>query len=308
VEYQNSDEGLNPEELLRHAKRVDGILSQLTDRLSGPVIRQLEAVKVISNVAVGFDNIDIAAATERLIAVTNTPDVLTETTADYAWALLMAVARRVVEGDRFARSGQWKCWTIDLFAGHDIYGKTLGIFGLGRIGQAVARRAQGFGMRVLYHDAHRAPANVEAALQAQFVGKDELLGAADFVSIHVPLRESTRKLIGAAELRRMKRNSILVNTARGPIVDEAALAEALRDGEIAGAGLDVFENEPHPHPALLELSNVVVTPHIASASIETRRRMSILAAENCAAALEGRRPANLVNPEAWERLGVALHA
>lgn len=299
VDYEGTDEGLTPEALAARVKGVDGIVSQLTDRFDAAVIEALDGVKVLANVAVGYDNIDVPAATKKGILVTNTPDVLTETTADFAWALLMAAARRVVEGHAFVHSGQWKRWTIDLLAGQDVWGKTLGIFGLGRIGQAVARRGRGFGMRILYHDAQRAPEAVEQELGARFVEKDELLASADYVSLHVPLTEGTRKLIGAAELEKMKRTAILVNTARGPVVDEAALAEALERKVIASAGLDVFEREPQVHPGLLQVDNVVLAPHIASASVETRRRMSMMAAENCAAALEGQRPANLLNPTLW---------
>lgn len=299
VDYEGTDEGLAPEALAERVKGVQGIVSQLTDRFDAAVIEALDGVKVLANVAVGYDNIDVPAATKKGIFVTNTPDVLTETTADFAWALLMAAARRVVEGHAFVHSGHWQRWTIDLLAGQDVWGKTLGIFGLGRIGQAVARRGRGFGMRILYHDAQRAPEAVEQELAARFVSKDELLAAADYVSLHVPLTDGTRKLIGAAELEKMKPTAILVNTARGPVVDEAALAAALERKVIASAGLDVFEREPQVHPLLLQLQNVVLAPHIASASVETRRRMSMMAAENCAAALEGQRPANLLNPTLW---------
>ena len=299
VDYEWTDEGLAPEALAERVKGVQGIVSQLTDRFDAAVIEALDGVKVLANVAVGYDNIDVPAATKKGIFVTNTPDVLTETTADFAWALLMAAARRVVEGHAFVHSGHWQRWTIDLLAGQDVWGKTLGIFGLGRIGQAVARRGRGFGMRILYHDAQRAPEAVEQELAARFVSKDELLAAADYVSLHVPLTDGTRKLIGAAELEKMKPTAILVNTARGPVVDEAALAAALERKVIASAGLDVFEREPQVHPLLLQLQNVVLAPHIASASVETRRRMSMMAAENCAAALEGQRPANLLNPTLW---------
>ncbi|HPQ17243.1 MAG TPA: D-glycerate dehydrogenase, partial [Bryobacteraceae bacterium] len=228
---------------------------------------------------------------------TNTPDVLTDTTADLAFALLLAAARRIVEADHFLRSGQWRRWSIDLLAGHDVHHKTLGIFGMGRIGQAVARRARGFSMRVLYNDTRRAPEAIERELELEFVEKDRLLAESDFVSLHVPLTESTRHLIGAAELAKMKPSAIIVNTSRGPVIDEPALAEALSKGVIAGAGLDVFEEEPKVHPVLLELKNVALAPHIGSASIDTRRKMCMLAAENAVAALEGRRPPNLVNPE-----------
>jgi lactate dehydrogenase-like 2-hydroxyacid dehydrogenase len=297
VDYEGTDEGLTPAQLLERARGAGGLVSQLTDRLDASVIQALDGVKVISNVAVGFDNIDLAAATNKRILVTNTPDVLTETTADFAFALLMAAARRVVEGHRFVHSGQWRRWTIDLLAGQDIFGKTLGLFGLGRIGQAVARRGRGFSMRIVYNDAVRASDAIERELGAEFVSKEDLLRDADFVSVHVPLLASTNKLVGAPELAQMKPTAILVNTARGPVVDEAALADALANRQIAAAGLDVFEREPAVHPGLLQLENVVLAPHIASASVDTRRKMSMMAVENAAAALEGRRPPNLVNTQ-----------
>ena len=298
VDYADSDDGLAPEELLARCRGKQAVVSQLTDKFDAAGIEQLEGVRVIANVAVGFDNIDLAAATRRGVMVTNTPDVLTETTADLAFALLLAAARRIVEGHLFVHSGRWRRWTIDLLAGYDVHHKTLGIFGMGRIGQAVARRAAGFSMRVLYHDARRAPEALERQLGLEFADQDRLLRESDFVSLHVPLNDSTRKLIGAAELRLMKSTAILVNTSRGPVVDEAALAEALATRVIAAAGLDVFEREPEVHPALLTLENVALAPHIGSASIETRRQMSLLAAENALAVLDGRRPPNLLNPEA----------
>ncbi|MGE5569261.1 MAG: 2-hydroxyacid dehydrogenase [Rhodospirillales bacterium] len=297
VEYIDSDDGLPPEELLRRSCGKQGIVSQLTDKLTGERLAKLQGVRVIAHVGVGYDNIDVAAATRCGIMVTNTPDVLTDTTADLAFALLLAAARRIVEGDHFLRSGQWRRWSIDLLAGHDVHHKTLGIFGMGRIGQAVARRARGFSMRVLYNDTRRAPEAIERELELEFVDKDRLLAESDFISLHVPLTDSTRHLIGAAELSKMKRSAIIVNTSRGPVIDEPALAEALSKGVIAGAGLDVFEREPEVHPVLLELKNVALLPHIGSASIDTRRKMCMLAAENAIAALEGRRPPNLVNPE-----------
>ena len=299
LDYEATDEGLTPEELLRRARAKQAIVSQLTDRLDETVIGQLEGVRVIANVAVGYDNIDVAAATRRGILVTNTPGVLTETTADLAFALLMAAARRIVEAHKFVHSGQWKCWTIDLLAGQDIHHPTLGIFGMGRIGQAAARRAAGFSMRVLYHDSVRVPEELERELCLEYAEPERLLRESDFVSLHVPLTPATRHLIGRCELQRMKPTAILVNTARGAVVDEAALAEALRERRIAAAGLDVFENEPHVHPLLLELDNVVLAPHIASASVATRRRMSMMAADNVIAALDGRRPPNLVNSQLW---------
>ena len=301
VDYEGTDEGLTAEQFCERVRGRQAVISQLTDKLSAEVIDRLDGVRVISNVAVGFDNIDVAAATRRSIFVTNTPDVLTETTADFAFALLMAAARRVVEGHRFVHSGKWRLWTIDLLVGHDIHHRTLGIFGMGRIGQAVARRGTGFSMRLLYHDAVRAPEAIEKELGLEFVSKDKLLAESDFVSLHVPLLENTRKLIAADDLRKMKPTAVLVNTARGPVVDEAALAEALANRTIAAAGLDVFENEPHVHPKLLELDNVVLAPHLASASIDTRREMSMMAARNAEAALEGRRPMNLVNSDLWEQ-------
>jgi lactate dehydrogenase-like 2-hydroxyacid dehydrogenase len=302
VDYAGTDDGLSADELQKRVRSKSAVVSQLTDRFDAQVIEKLDGVRIIANVAVGFDNIDVAAATRKGVLVTNTPDVLTETTADFAFTLLMAAARRVVEGHQFVHSGQWRRWTIDLLVGQDIFGRTLGIFGMGRIGQAVARRAKGFSMRVLYHDMVRASSALEQELGLEFVSKEELLRNADFVSLHVPLLDATRKLIGAAELRLMKPSAILVNTARGPVVDEAALAEGLAARVIAGAGLDVFEREPEVHPGLLQLSNVVLAPHIASASVDTRRKMSLMAAENAVAALEGRRPPNLLNLDLWERL------
>lgn len=297
VEYVNSDDGIGAEELARRIRGKQAVVSQLTDKFSAPVIASLEGIKVISNVAVGFDNIDVPAATRAGILVTNTPDVLTDTTADLAFALLLATARRLVEGHHFVHSGQWTKWSVDLLVGQDLHHHTLGIFGMGRIGQAVARRAAGFSMKILYHDARRAPEAVEQQLGLEFATAERLLREADFVSLHVPLNAGTRHMIGAGELRLMKPTAVLVNTSRGPVVDEEALAEALEKRVIRGAGLDVFEHEPKVHPTLLKLDNVVLVPHIGSASVDTRRKMSMLAVENCAAALEGRRPPNLLNPE-----------
>ena len=301
VEYVDSDDVLKPDELIERAKGKQGIVAQLTDKFDDGQLAKIEGVRVISNVAVGFDNVDLEAATRRGIMITNTPDVLTDTTADLTFALLLAAARRIVEGYHFVHSGQWRRWAIDLLAGYDVHHKTLGIFGMGRIGQAVARRGRGFSMRILYHDARRAPEEVERELGLEFADKDRVLAESDFISLHVPLTPETRHYIGAAELHRMKRTAILVNAARGPVVDEAALAEALAVRTIAAAGLDVFEREPIVHPRLLELENVVVVPHIGSATVETRLKMSMLAAENCAAALEGRRPPNLLNPSLWKQ-------
>jgi lactate dehydrogenase-like 2-hydroxyacid dehydrogenase len=297
VDYVDSDDGLSAEELALRVKGKQAIVSQLTDRFDAAVIESLEGVRSISNVAVGFDNIDVAAATRKGILVTNTPDVLTDTTADFAFALLMAAARRVVEGHYYVHSGKWRKWYIDLLVGHDIHHRTLGIFGMGRIGQAMAKRGGGFSMRLLYHDAIRAPEAMEKSLDLEFVSAEKLLRESDFISLHVPLLPETRHMIGTAQLQMMKPTAILVNTSRGPVVDEAALAEALERHIIAGAGLDVFEQEPNVHPLLLKLENVVLAPHIASASIDTRRKMSLMAAANALAALGGERPPNLVNPE-----------
>jgi len=300
VDYADSDDGLAADELKQRMRGKQAIVSQLVDKFTASVIDSLDGVKIIANVAVGFDNIDVPAATRKGILVTNTPDVLTETTADFAFALLLAAARRVVEGHQFVHAGEWRKWRIDLLVGQDVHHRTLGIFGMGRIGQAVARRGRGFSMRIVYHDAVRAPEPVERELALDFVSKEQLLREADFVSLHVPLLDSTRKLIGEPELQLMKKTAILVNTSRGPVVDEAAVAKALAEGWIAGAGLDVFEREPEVNPALLRLKNVVVAPHIASASVDTRREMSKLAARNAVAALEGRRPPTLLNPEVWD--------
>ncbi len=302
VDDVGNDEGLAAHELKARLGGKQGVVSQLTDRFSADVIESLDGLKIIANVAVGFDNIDVPAATRKGILVTNTPDVLTETTADFAFALLLATARRVVEAHQFVHAGQWRKWAIDLLVGRDVHHRTLGLFGLGRIGQAVARRGRGFSMRILYHDAARAAESVERELQLEYVPAERLLRESDFVSLHVPLLDSTRKLIGEPQLRSMKKTAILVNTARGPVVDEAALARALAEGWIAGAGLDVFEREPQVNPELLKLTNVVLAPHIASASVDTRREMSMLAARNVVEALEGRRPFTLLNPAVWDSL------
>jgi len=300
VDYEPTDDGLTAEQLIERLRGKQAVMSQLTDKFTRDVIAQLEGLKIIANVAVGYDNIDVAAATHAGILVSNTPDVLTDSTADLAFALLLATARRIVEGHAFVHSGQWRKWAVDLMVGLDVHHKTLGIIGFGRIGRAVGRRARGFSMRLLYHDAVRAPEEVERELGAEPVDLETLLGESDFVSLHVPLSASTHHLIGARQLRRMKPTAILVNTSRGPVVDEAALVEALRQGVIAGAGLDVFEREPEVHPGLLNQPRAVLAPHIGSATVETRRRMCLMAAENILAALEGQRPPNLVNVELWE--------
>lgn len=300
VDYEATDDGLTSGELIARARGKRAILSQFTDSLPKEVIGQMEGLGMIAHVGVGYDNIDIPAATARGILVSNTPGVLDDTTADFAFALLLAAARRVSEADAFVRSGKWQRWSLELMIGLDIHHRTLGILGMGRIGQAVARRAAGFSMRVLYHNRTRLTPEIENQLQATWVAKDDLLREADFLTIHVPLNATTRHSIGKAELRRMKPTAILVNTARGPVVEEAALAQALSERWITAAGLDVFEREPQIDPALLECTNAVLAPHIGSASVDTRRKMTMIAAENALAALAGRRPPNLLNPEVWD--------
>ena len=295
VDYEPTADGLTPAELIARARGKQAMISQFTDSLSSDVIAQLAGLGMIAHVGVGYDNIDVPAASAQGILVSNTPGVLDDTTADFAFALLLAAARRVTEADAFVRSGQWKRWSLELMIGHDIHHRTLGILGMGRIGQAVARRAAGFSMRVLYHNRTRVTGDF-----ATWVSKEELLAESDFLSIHVPLNDTTRHSIGEAELRRMKPTAILINTARGPVVDEAALAKALNERWIAAAGLDVFEREPEVHPGLLACPNAVLAPHIGSASVDTRRKMTMMAAENALAAVTGRRPPNLLNPAVWD--------
>ncbi len=301
VEVNPHDRVATREELAAGIKGKDALLSLLTDTVDAEVMDAEPRLKVIANYAVGFNNIDVAAATERGILVTNTPGVLTETTADLAFALLMACARRVVEADGFMRAGKYEGWGPMLFLGRDIHGKTLGIVGFGRIGQAMAQRGAGFNMKILYHDAIRAPEELEKAYNAEYRELPDLLRESDFVSLHVPLAESTHHLIGDAQLELMKTTAILINTSRGPVIDERALVRALAEGLISGAGLDVFEREPEFEPGLAKLANVVIVPHIASASVETRTRMATMAAENACAVMRGEMPPNIVNPEVWDR-------
>jgi len=290
VDYNGADAPLPKAELLARVRGKDGLVCHIVSAIDDEVLAAAPTLKVVANVAVGYNNIDVAAARRRGVVVTNTPDVLTETTADFAWALLMAAARRVVEADHFARSGQWQRWQWDLLWGADVHGKTLGILGFGRIGRAVARRASGFDMRVLYHDAVRPAPAVERELRVTYAEPETILREADFVSLHTPLLPETRHLINERTLRLMKKTAILVNAARGPIVDEAALVRALKEGWIAGAGIDVFEEEPRIHPGLAPLPNVVLAPHIASASRDTRIAMATLAVRNCLAVLDGKPP------------------
>ena len=283
--------------ILRELAQADGVFSLLTDRIDAEVMAAAPHLKVISNFAVGFDNVDIPAATKRGIVVTHTPDVLTETVADFTVCLMLAAARRLVEADRYTRDGKWKTWEPLLLAGQDIHHATLGLIGLGRIGAAVARRAQGFGMQVLYYDVVRRE-DLERSLSITYRSLDDVLRDSDVISVHVPLSEQTRHLIGRAQFALMKNTAVFVNTSRGPVVDQAALTQALASRRIFAAGIDVFEQEPvSPDDPLLKLDNVIVVPHIASASIPTRIRMATLAAENLVAVLQGKRPPNPVNPE-----------
>jgi len=300
------DDELPPpkEILLEEVEDVDGLLSLLTDKIDAEVMNRARKLKIISNYAVGFDNIDVREATARGIMVTNTPEVLTETTADLAFALLMATARRIVEADKFVRAGKWKTWEPMLLLGQDIHGAVLGLIGLGRIGYAVAKRAKGFDMKVLYYDLYRNE-KAENELGLEFVEMDELLQKSDFVSIHVPLTPDTKHLINEKTLSMMKKTAILINTARGPVVDEKALYKALVNNEIAGAGLDVMDPEPpNINNPLLKLDNIIILPHIASASIATRTKMAIMAARNLSAGLKGKTPENLVNKEVLNKIKV----
>jgi glyoxylate reductase len=297
VDVHGEDRPLPRAELIRRLHHREGLVCVISELVDAELLDACPRLRVVANVAVGFNNIDVAAATRRGVVVTNTPDVLTETTADFAWALMMAAARRVVEADRYVREGRFKQWENMLLLGGDVHGKTLGIIGFGRIGRAMARRALGFDMRVLYQDAVPADAKTERDLGATRVDLPTLLGESDFVTVHTPLLPETRHLIGADALRAMKKTAYLVNASRGPVVDEAALVRALTEGWIAGAGLDVFEEEPAVHPALPGLANVVLSPHIASASHDTRIAMATLAIENCLAVLEGNPPLTPLNPE-----------
>jgi glyoxylate reductase len=296
VEYWAKAGRPQREEVLRRVKDKEGLVCLLTEKVNEELLGAAPKLRIATNVAVGFDNIDLAACTKRGVVATNTPGVLDETTADFAWTLLMAVARRLSEGEALARSGKWKNWDLDQLVGTDVWGKTLGIVGFGRIGRAVARRASGFQMKVIYTDAVRAAGEVEKELKAEFREMNALLAEADFVSLHVPLLPETRGLFDAERFARMKPTAFLINTSRGPVVQEAALVAALEAGKIAGAGLDVYENEPLIH-AGLKRANVVLAPHIASASLETRTKMACMAAENVVALFAGKRPPNILNPE-----------
>ncbi|MCX8012777.1 MAG: D-glycerate dehydrogenase [Rectinema sp.] len=299
VEVNPEDRPLTRQELLAHVADADGVVCLLTDRIDAEVFDTAKRARGFANFAVGFDNMDVEEATRRKIPLSNTPGVLTHATADMAWALLFAAARRVVESDAVMRSGAWKGWGPLQFIGQDVTGATLGVVGAGRIGHAFAMKSRGFDMRVLYCD-ERPNEELERALGARRVTLETLLKEADFVSIHVPLTPSTRHLIDEHALRLMKSNAVLINTSRGPVVDEQALVRALKEQWIAAAGLDVYENEPYAAPGLSELSNVVMTPHTASATTASRNGMAIKAATNLIAMLEGKRPPDCINPEIYE--------
>lgn len=292
LDIGEQDGPMGRDELLGHVRGVDGLLCMLSDRIDRELIDSAPNLKVISNYAVGTNNIDLQASADRGIIVTNTPGVLREATADLAWALLMAAARRIPESDRLVRSGEWQGWGPEQMLGRDVFGSTIGIIGMGDIGAAVARRAKGFGMDLLYHNRRPSPAAKE--LGAMLVPLDELLRRSDFVSLHVPSTGETKHLIGEAELAMMKPTAILVNASRGTVIDEAALVRALKEKRIAAAGLDAYEDEPRLAPGLAELDNVVLTPHTGSATHATRERMAVMAAEDLLSVLEGRKPKNLV--------------
>lgn len=300
VEYWSGSERPAREEVLRRAKDKDGVICLLTEKINDEFLRSTPKLRIAANVAVGFDNIDLDQCTKRGVVATNTPGVLDETTADFAWTLLMAVARRLSEGEVLARSGNWKGWNLDQLCGADVWGKTLGIVGFGRIGRAVARRACGFQMKVIYTDAVRAAEEHEKSLNAEFRDMNTLLSESDFISLHVPLFPETRGLFDAPKFFRMKPTAFLINTSRGPVVDEAALVAALESKKIAGAALDVYENEPFIHPGL-KRPNVVLAPHLASASVETRTKMAVMAANNVVALFKGQLPPNALNPDVLKR-------
>ena len=296
VESNPDDVIWSPHELAARLADKDGAFTTGSQRIDAALIAAAPRLKIVANMAVGYNNFDVDAMTAAGMQGTNTPDVLTETTADFGFALLMATARRLTESEHFLRAGKWTTWRYDMFAGSDIHGSTLGIIGMGRIGQGIAKRgAHGFGMKVIYHNRSRLAPGLEAECKATYVGKEELLRTADHVMLVVPYSAASHHTIGAAELALMKPTATLINIARGGIVDDAALAAALREQRIAAAGLDVFEGEPKVHPDLLTVPNVVLTPHIASATVPTRRAMANLAADNLIAFLGGRGPLTPVN-------------
>ena len=301
VESNQPDAAFAPEVLVQKLADKDGVMCALTDRVDATLIERCPRLKAVANIAVGYNNIDLAACTARGVMATNTPGVLDDSTADLAWALMLGAARRLTELERRVRGGEWKGWRLKQWLGVDVHHATLGIFGMGRIGQAIARRAAGFEMKVLYHNRNRVDSSIERRINATYVAKDELLRQADFVVLQVPYSPETHHMIGPAELKLMKPTAILVNSTRGGVVDDVALIAALKQGVIRAAGLDVFENEPSLNPGFLELDNVVLMPHIGSSTEATRRAMAMTAAKNLVAALTGGTPPNLLNPDARGR-------
>lgn len=301
VESNQQDAAFAPEVLVQKLADKDGLMCALTDRVDAKLVERCPRLKAVANIAVGYNNIDLAACTARGVVATNTPGVLDDSTADLAWALMLGAARRLTELERRVRGGEWKGWRLKQWLGVDVHHATLGIFGMGRIGQAIARRATGFEMKVLYHNRKRIASDIEQKLNARYVAKDELLKQSDFVVLQVPYSPETHHMIGPAELKLMKPTAILVNSTRGGVVDDVALVAALKQGVIRAAGLDVFENEPSLNPGFLELDNVVLMPHIGSSTEATRRAMAMTAAKNLVAALTGGTPPNLLNPEARGR-------
>lgn len=298
VEANQADAPLDPQSLKARLADKQGLMCALTDRVDASVLEASPRLEAVANIAVGYNNIDLAACTARGVMATNTPGVLDDSTADLAFGLMLAAARRLTEVERYVREGQWKGWRLKQWLGIDVHHATLGIVGMGRIGQVIAKRAGGFDMQVLYHNRHRVDASIERKLGAKYVGFEELLKQSDFVVLQMPYTPETHHLIGAAQLKMMKSTAILINSTRGGVVDDVALIEALRAGTIRAAGLDVFENEPRLHPGFLELDNVVLAPHVGSSTEATRRAMAMTAARNLVAALTGGTPPNLLNPEA----------
>ena len=298
VESNQADQPFDTATLAQRLHDKDGVVCCLTDRIDDALLAKSPRLKVVANIAVGYNNIDVPASTARGVMVTNTPGVLDDSTADLAFTLILATARRLTEAEAYVRAGKWQGWHLKQMLGVDVHHATLGIIGMGRIGQQIARRASGFKMRVLYHNRNRWPADVEKWLNAEYVGKDQLLAQSDFVVLQIPYSPATHHYIGAAELKQMKPTAILINSTRGGVVDDAALVDALKNGTIRAAGLDVFENEPKLHPGFLALKNVVLAPHVGSSTEATRRAMAMTAAKNAVAALTGITPPNLLNPAA----------
>jgi gluconate 2-dehydrogenase len=298
VESNQSDHPFDPTTLAQHLKDKDGVVCCLTDRIDDALLSVCPRLKVVANIAVGYNNIDVVGCTARGVMATNTPGVLDESTADLAWTLILATARRLTEAEAYVREGKWQGWHLKQLLGVDVHHATLGVIGMGRIGQQIVRRAAGFKMRVLYYNRNRLPADVERWLNAEYATKDQLLAQSDFVVLQVPYSPATHHYIGAAELKKMKPGAILINSTRGGVVDDAALIDALKNGTIRAAGLDVFENEPKLNPGFLELRNVVLAPHVGSSTEATRRAMAMTAAKNAVAVLTGGTPPNLLNPEA----------